>query len=128
MFSEKMGVEGEVTRKKARLVTKGFTHEGRVHKSWLVFSEKVGVEGEITRKKARLVAKGFMEVWGEDYWYMYSPTLGHDTLFTCFTYATAHNLEIHQLDAIAAYLNSDLHEEIYLHPPEGVPVQPGRVW
>ena len=59
---------------------------------------------------------------------MYSPTLGHDTLFTCFTYAAAHDLEIHQLDAIMAYLNSDLHEEIYLHPPEGVPVQPGRVW
>ena len=51
-----------------------------------MFSEKMGAEGEVTRKKARLVTKGFMEVWGEDYWHTYSPTLGHDTLFSCLAY------------------------------------------
>ena len=25
-------------------------------------------------------------------------------------------------------MNSDLHEEIYLHPPEGIPSSPGTVW
>ncbi len=93
-----------------------------------MFSEKVGAEGEVTRKKVRLVVKGFTEVWDEDYWHMYSPTLGCDTLFICFAYAAACDFEIHQLNAIVAYLNSDLHEEIYLHPPEGIPVQPSRIW
>ncbi len=86
------------------------------------------MEGEVTRKKAKLVAKGFMEVWGEDYWHTYSPTLGRDTLFSCLAYAATKDLEIHQLDAIAAYLNSDLHEEIFICPPEGVPVSPRSVW
>jgi len=85
-----------------------------VHEGCLVFAEKVGSDGDVTRKKVRLVAKGYTEVWGEDYWHTYSPTLGRDTLFSCLAYAAAHDLEIHQLDVVAAYLNSDLTEEIYL--------------
>ena len=38
------------------------------------------------------------------------------------------DLEIHQLDVVVAYLNSNLTEEIYLHPPEGVPATLGTVW
>src|SRR5258708_10342517 len=68
-----------------------------IHEGHLVFTEKVGSEGEITKKKARLVAKGYTEVWGEDYWHMYSPTLGHDTLFSCLAYVASQDLEIHQL-------------------------------
>ncbi len=99
-----------------------------VHEGRLVFAEKVGSDGDVTRKKVRLVAKGYMEVWGEDYWHTYSPTLGHNTLLSSLAYAAAHDLEIHQLDAVAAYLNSDLTEEIYLRPPDGVPTSPNMVW
>ena len=74
------------------------------------------------------MAKGFTEIWGEDYWHTYSPMLGHDSLFSSLAYATSSDLEIHQLDAVSAYLNSDLKEEIYLRPPDGVPVTPGKVW
>src|SRR5258708_8591239 len=87
-----------------------------VHEGWLVFTEKIRSTGEVTRKKVRVVAKGFTEVWGEDYWHTYSPTLGWDTLFSCLAYAASHDLKIHQLDAIVAYLNSDLTEEIYMCP------------
>ena len=93
-----------------------------------MFSEKVGSEGEVTRKKARLVTKGFTEVWGEDYYHTYSPMLGHDTLFTCLAYTASHDLEVHQLDAIAAYLNCDLMEEIYLQPLDGIPLSCGTMW
>src|SRR5260370_11492607 len=89
---------------------------------------KIRSEGEITRKKVRLVAKGFTEIWGEDYMHAYSPTLGHDTLFACLAYAASLNLEIHQLDTVVAYLNSDLTEVIYLHLPDGVPSTPSMVW
>ena len=99
-----------------------------IHEGQLVFSEKVGPDGDITRKKVRLVTKGYMEVWGEDYWHTYSPTLGCNTLFLCLAYAATLDLEIHQMDAVAAYLNSDLTEEIYLQPPEGVPVSPNTIW
>ena len=99
-----------------------------IHEGWLVFTEKIGSEGEVMQKKVRLVAKGFTEVWGEDYWNTYSPTLGHDTLFTSLAYAASLDLEIHQLDAMAAYLNSDLTEELYLHPPPGIPLSPSSIW
>src|SRR5260221_6444935 len=92
-----------------------------VHEGQLVFAEKVRSDGDTMRKKVRLVAKGYTEVWGEDYWHTYSPTLGHDTLFSCLAYTATHDLEIHQMDAVVAYLNSDLTEEIYLRPPEGIP-------
>ncbi len=99
-----------------------------VHEGHLVFAEKVGSDGDVTRKKVRLVTKGYMEVWGEDYWHTYSPTLGCNTLFSCLAYAATHDLEIHQLDGVAAYLNSDLTEEIYLQPPDGVPTSLNTVW
>src|SRR6266436_2653036 len=100
----------------------------RVHEGRLVFAEKVGSDGDVTRKKVQLVTKGYTEVWGEDYWHTYSPKLGCDTLFLCLAYAASKDLEIHQLDAVVAYLNSNLTEEIYLSPPEGVPSTPGTVW
>ena len=100
-----------------------------VHEGCLVFAEKVGSDGDITRKKVtRLVTKGYMEVWGEDYWHTYSPTLGCDTLLSSLAYIATHDLEIHQLDVVAAYLNSDLTEEICLRPPDGIPTSPNTVW
>ncbi len=98
-------------------------HEGR-----LVFSEKIGSDGEVVKKKVRLVMKGYTEIWGEDYWNTYSPTLGCNSLLSLLAYATAQDLEIHQMDAVAAYLNSDLTEEIYISPPEGVLIRSGKVW
>src|SRR5260370_35074192 len=93
-----------------------------------MFTEKAGSDGEITRKKVRVVVKGYMEIWGEDYILTYSPTLSQDTLFLCLAYAAAHDLEIHQMDAVAAYLNSDLTEEIYLQPLYGIPASLNMLW
>ncbi len=99
-----------------------------VHEGCLVFTEKIRSEGEVMRKKVRIVAKGYTEVWGKYYYHTYSPTLGHEMLFLCLAYTAACDLEIHQLDAVAAYLNSNLTEEIHLHPPDGVPLSHGVVW
>ena len=101
--------------------------ESKIHDGRLVFVEKEGVEGEMKRK-VRIIAKGYTEVWGEDFWHTYSPTLGRNTLFSSLAYAASRDLEIHHLDAVSAYLNSDLHEEIYLQPPKGVPLKPGTIW
>src|SRR5260370_38082700 len=90
----------------------------RVHEGRLVFAEKVGSDGDIMRKKVRLIVKGYTEVWGEDFWNTYSPTLGSDTLFSSLAHAATLDLEIPQMDTIATYLNSDLTEEIHLMPPD----------
>src|SRR5260370_30376093 len=99
-----------------------------VHEGCLVFAEKTGSDGDVMRKKVRIVAKWYMEVWGEDYTQTYSPTLGQDTLFSCLTYAATNDFEIHQMDPVAAYLNSDLNEEICLRPPDGIPMVLGTIW
>src|SRR5260370_21920781 len=99
-----------------------------VHEGCLVFTEKVGSDGDITRKKVRLIVKGYTEVWGEDVWNTYSPTLGHDTLFSSLAHTATLDLEIHQMDAISTYLNSDLTEEIHLRPLDGVPASLNTIW
>src|SRR5260221_7263248 len=106
----------------------GIPQDKRVHEGCLVFSEKIGSDGEVVKKKVRLVAKGYTEIWGEDYWNTYSPMLGCDSLLSLLTYTAMQDLEIHQMDAVAAYLNSDLTEEIYIRPPEGILICSGKVW
>src|SRR5258708_36821539 len=78
----------------------------------LVFSEKIRPDGEVVKKKVRLVTKGYTEIWGEDYWNTYSPTLGHNSLLSLLAYAAMQDLEIHQMDAMATYLTSDLTKKI----------------
>src|SRR5260221_8093771 len=115
-------------KQKNVFVEVGIPQDKRVHEGCLVFSEKIGSDGEVVKKKVRLVTKGYTEIWGEDYWNTYSPTLGHDSLLSLLTYAAMQDLEIHQMDAVAAYLNSDLTEEIYISLPEGIPICSGKVW
>src|SRR5260221_12022294 len=103
----------------------GIPQDKHVHEGCLVFSEKIGSDGEVVKKKVRL---GNTEIWGEDYWNTYSPTLGCDSLLSLLTYAATQDLKIHQMDAMAAYLNSDLTEEIYISPPKGILICSGKVW
>ena len=42
--------------------------------------------------------------------------------------ATKYNLELDQMNVMAAYLNGELAEELYLMPPDGVEVKPGHCW
>src|SRR5258708_33846966 len=115
-------------KQKNVFVEVGTPQDKHVHEGHLVFSEKIGPDGEVVKKKVRLVAKGYTEIWGEDYWNTYSPKLGCDSLLSLLAYAPAHDLGIHQMVAVAAYLNSDLTEEIYISPPKGVPICSGKVW
>ena len=44
------------------------------------------------------------------------------------TLTAKYNLELDQMDVSTAYLNGELVEELYMLPPEGVPIQPGYCW
>ncbi|VDB90564.1 Bgt-51627 [Blumeria graminis f. sp. tritici] len=94
------------------------------------------------RYKARLVAQGFSQTYGVDYFDTYSPTLRMDSLRILLAVANFCDWEIHQIDVKTAYLEGDLHEEIYMRCPEGMTgtkyvrvdkalyglKQSGRVW
>ena len=72
------------------------------------------------RFKARLVAKGFSQTSGIDYFDTYAPTLRMDSLRTLLAVAAFRDWEIHQVDVKTAYLEGDLHEEIFMRCPEGM--------
>lgn len=71
------------------------------------------------RFKARLVAKGFSQKFGIDYDETFSPVVRTTTLRIMFGLAAQLNLKIHQMDAITAFLQSDLNETIYMQQPVG---------
>jgi hypothetical protein len=74
------------------------------------------------------VAKGYTQVEGEDHGDTFSPT-GKPTLLRIIVAMAAKNKwQIEQMDAVAAFLNSNLDEEIYLEQPEGFNDGSGFVW
>lgn len=82
-----------------------------------VFRTKKDVTGQIDRYKARLVCKGYTQRKGEDFDETYSPVVRHSSLRYLFALAVQYDLVIEQMDAITAFLQGDLNEEIYVEQP-----------
>lgn len=84
-----------------------------------VFTEKTDLNGEVTKYKARLVAQGFKQIAGVDFEETYSPVMRRRCLRILIAIAMERNWEVHQVDVIAAYLNSPLDVVVYMEqPPE----------
>lgn len=90
-----------------------------------VFRDKWTPTVEFIKPKARLCAQGFTQVEGVDYEETYSPTSSKTALRTLVAVASHEDLEIHKMDAVAAFLNGVPKETIYLRVPEGFKI-PGR--
>jgi len=88
--------------------------------SCIVFKEKLDENDQQTKFKARIIAKGFSQVPGQDFMEMFSSVAKFTTLRIFLALATYLDFEIHQVDIIAAYLQGDLDEEIYMEVPKGV--------
>ena len=92
-----------------------------------VFDIKKNIAGETERFKARLVARGFSQQHGVDYTETFAPTVRMDTLRMFLAMVAKEDLECSQYDIKNAFTESNLKEEIFLDPPEGVPVKKGHV-
>jgi len=84
-----------------------------------VFKQKVGSDGEICQYKARLVAQGFSQRYGIDYDETFSPVVRFESIRTVIALSAQYGMSLHQMDVTAAFLNSNLDEEIYMKQPEG---------
>jgi hypothetical protein len=94
-----------------------------------VFSLKVGPDGAVERFKARLVARGFSQSKGVDYAETFAPTCTHTSVRTTLAVAAAKDWRVDQLDVTAAYLQGELHDVVYMRPPEGCEGVPaGMAW
>ncbi|KAJ9516321.1 hypothetical protein QJQ45_001055 [Haematococcus lacustris] len=80
-----------------------------------VLKIKRDATGAIEKFKARLVAKGFMQVSGVDVGDVYAPVSKHITLRALLALAAARDMEVHQIDVEAAFLNGTLQPDEVIH-------------
>ena len=91
-----------------------------------VFKVKMNMDGTLDKLKARLVARGFSQVQGIDYQDTFAPTVKFDTLRLFLALVALEDLECHQVDVNNAFTESMLKEDIYMSPPPGLDLAPGR--
>ncbi|KAI0992435.1 hypothetical protein K3495_g15750 [Podosphaera aphanis] len=92
-----------------------------------VFTIKETANGEIERFKARLVARGFSQSPGVDFTETFAPTVRMDTFRIFLATVAKRDLECSQFDIKNAFTESQLKEDIFLAPPQGVVVSQGKV-
>ena len=73
-----------------------------------------------------MVARGFQQIEGYDYTETYSGVVKAAAYRLLFALMVLKNWTCHQMDVSTAFLNGEVYEEIYIHPPQGYP-QPGKV-
>eukprot|EP00253_Pinus_taeda_P025371 PITA_25371 len=84
-----------------------------------VYRTKYGPDGKVDKHKARLAAKGFSQVEGIDYTETFSPIAKMNSIRLVLSLAASLKWEVHQMDVKYAFLQGDLHEEIYMEQPIG---------
>ena len=84
-----------------------------------VYKLKRRSDGSIDRYKARFVAKGYAQQHGIDYDETFAPTSRMTTIRSVIALAAHFDWHVHQLDVKTAFLNGDLHEEVYVTQPPG---------
>lgn len=82
-----------------------------------VYKTKLDVNGDIDRYKARLVIKGYSQRKGVDYEETYAPVVRYSSLRYLFALAARLDMKVDQMDAITAFLQGELSEEIYMEQP-----------
>ncbi|QRV90660.1 Copia protein [Ceratobasidium sp. AG-Ba] len=94
---------------------------------WLL-KLKFDEDGNPMRYKARLVLLGNKQRPGWDFMESFAATVRMDSVRIVFALANHLDLDMHQMDVKAAYLNAPLKERVYVQAPEGYPVAPGHCW
>ncbi len=84
-----------------------------------MFKIKKNAQNEPKKYKAGLVAKGYNQEYGIDYNETIAPVVKVQTLRILFSIAANNDLIIHQVDINTAFLNGDLHKEVYVENPPG---------
>lgn len=94
---------------------------------WVYTRKTDGETGLPSAYKARWVAKGYAQRAGIDYNELYAAVAHKDSVRVFLSLVNHYNYECDQVDIVAAFLNGDLEEEIYLEPPEGSDIPANQV-
>ena len=78
------------------------------------FAIKRKPEGSIERYKARLVAQGCSQKFNIDYRETFAPVVRHSTIRIILELAAQYELLVRHVDIVAAYLNGELEDEVFM--------------
>ncbi|KAJ1038018.1 hypothetical protein NDA10_000757 [Ustilago hordei] len=94
----------------------------------LVLQVKTDANGIPYKFKARFCACGFSQKEGIDFDEIFAPVVTRDAIQTILTIAAKLDWEMDSIDVTQAYLNANLHHNVYLKLPEGAEVPVGKVY
>jgi hypothetical protein len=83
------------------------------------FQKQAGEDGDIVRNKAHLVAQGFSQVEGLDFGETFAPVARLEAIRILLTFTASKKFKLYQMNVKSAFLNSVIHEEVYVKPPPG---------
>jgi hypothetical protein len=92
-----------------------------------VYKVKTHSDGSLECYKARLVARGFQQEQGCDYDDTFTHVAHMTTIRTLLVVASIREWSMSQLDVKNAFLNGELREDIYMHPPPRYSAPEGMV-
>ena len=83
------------------------------------FRTKFKANGSLDKYKERLVAKGFQQIPGVDFFETFSSVAKASTIRIVFTLAVSKGWNIQHIDVSNAFLNRELHEDVFMTQPKG---------
>ncbi|GJS66296.1 retrovirus-related pol polyprotein from transposon TNT 1-94 [Tanacetum coccineum] len=84
-----------------------------------IYKVKLDEYGDVLKNKARLVAKGYRQEEVINFEESFAPVARIEAIRIFFANAASKNMTIYQMDAMTAFLNGALKEEVYVSQPEG---------
>jgi hypothetical protein len=87
-----------------------------------IYKLKKDATGKVIKNKARLVAKGYVQQPGVDFEEVFAPVAQIEFVRLLLALAAQEGWPVHHMDVKSAFLNGDLHEEVYVRQPPGFAV------
>lgn len=79
-----------------------------------VYKVKKDPTGAIVKHKARLVAKGYVQKHGVDFEEVFAPVARMESVRLAGALASQEGWQVYHMDVKSAFLNGELHEEVYV--------------
>ena len=92
-----------------------------------IYKIKTHFDGSIECYKTCLVAKGFTKKYGIDCQETFAPVAHISFVCAFLVIAAVSKWDIFQMDVKNSFLNGDLSEEVYMHPPPNLSVESNKV-